>query len=160
MAEMKIAFLVIAGPDDGYLNEAKNLAKTLNIDDSVMFTGPLYGRYKLEAYIDAYVYVLPSRYEIFGNTVLEAYACCTPVIASSVGGLSDLVVNGETGLLFEAENSEELAKNIYCLLNDSSKAAEMGLKGRKFVEENFRIDTVIKKLEHVYEEIVESRKRS
>lgn len=152
--DYKDAILVIAGPDDGYLNEAKALAKSLKIDDSIMFTGPLYGRNKLEAYVDAEVYVLPSRYETFPMTVLEAYACGKLVIASNVGGLRDLVVNDETGLLFEAGNSKELAKSIHYLLNDYSKAVEMGLKGRKFVEKNFTIDKVIAMLEALYEHVL------
>ncbi|MEM2180849.1 MAG: glycosyltransferase [Nitrososphaeria archaeon] len=149
----KDAILVIAGPDDGYLNEAKALAKSLKIDDSVIFTGSLYGGDKLEAYVDAGVYVLPSRYETFPMTVLEAYACGKPVIVSNVGGLKDLVVNGETGLLFELENIEELSRKLYQLLHDDYKTEEMGRTGRSFVEKNFMIEKVVSKLEKVYEEV-------
>ena len=83
----KDAVLVIAGPDDGYLNEAKALANSLRVSDPVMFVGPLYDKNKLAAYVDPDPYVLPSRYEIWGLIILEAYACGKPVIASKVGGL-------------------------------------------------------------------------
>ena len=96
--------LVIVGPDDGYLNEAKRLAQALDVSNHVLFTGPLYGEDKMAAYIDSEVYVLPSRYETFPMTILEAYACGKPVVASEVGGLRDLVKNGETGLLFKPED--------------------------------------------------------
>jgi len=92
------------GPDDGYLGELKALVKALRIEDKVLITGPLYGEDKLEAYVDADVYVLPSRYEIWGITVLEAYACGKPVITSKVGGLKDLVLSKVTGLLSDPGN--------------------------------------------------------
>jgi len=153
----KDAILVIAGPDDGYLGEVKSLVQGLDISNTVLFTGPLYGKDKISAYVDSEVYVLPSRYETFPMTVLEAYACGKPVITSKIGGLKDLVMNGETGLLFEPGNVEQLARNILYLLNDNGEAKEMGLKGKEFVKENLTIESVVTKLEKVYEEIVEAR---
>ena len=147
--------LVIAGPDDGYLKEVQELTNSLGVSKHVLFTGPLYGWNKLEAYIDSEFYVLPSRYETFPMTVLEAYACIKPVIASEVGGLKDLVMNGETGLLFELGNVKQLARSIFNLANDNGLAKRMGLKGRKFVEGNFTIEKVVERLEKVYEEVVE-----
>ena len=114
--------LVVVGPDDGSLDGLQTLVKDMNVGNKVIFTGPLYGLEKIKAYVDSEVYVLPSRYETFPMTVLEAYACGKPVIASNVGGLKDLVINGETGLLVEPGNKEQLAKNILYLLNDKGKA--------------------------------------
>ena len=141
---------MIVGPDDGYLSEVEALTKALQIEDKVLVLGPLYGVAKLEAYVDADVYVLPSQYETFPMTVLEAYSCGKPVIASKVGGLKDLVVNGETGLLFDLGNTVQLAKNILYLFDDAGRAEEMGLKGKKFVTENFTIDEVADKLQNLY----------
>ena len=148
------AVLVVAGPDDGFLNEVKFLVYNLGIADSVLFTGPLYGRDKLGAFVDSEVYVLPSRYETFPMTILEAYACGKPIVASRVGGLKYLVIDGETGLLFEPGNVEQLAKSIFNILN-SNVAKEMGLKGKNFVRETFTIEKVVERLEKVYEEVVE-----
>ena len=155
--EMKIknVTLAIAGPDDGYLREIKELTNTLGISKHVLFTGPLYGRDKLEAYVDSEFCVLPSRYETFPMTVLEAYASGRSVIASEVGGLKDLIMNGETGLLFEPGNIKQLAESMLNLVNDSDLAERMGLKGKELVEENFAIERVVNKLEKVYEEVVE-----
>ena len=150
----KDAILVIAGPDDGYLGEVKHLVQELDISSSVLFTGPLYGKDKISAYVDSDVYVLPSRYETFPMTVLEAYACGTPVIASKVGGLMDLVIEGVTGLLFESGDVMELAKSIFLLLDNQEKAEDMGLKGRQLVKEKFSIESVVDKLERVYKEVI------
>ena len=64
--------LVIAGPDDGFLFEVESLIKILKIGKKVLFVGPLFGNEKLEAYVDADVYVLPSLYEAFPMGLLEA----------------------------------------------------------------------------------------
>ena len=148
------ALLAIAGPDDGYLKEAKSLTNALSISKNVLFTGPLYGQDKLEAYVDSDAVVLPSRYETFPMTVLEAYACGKPVIASKVGGLKDLIINGETGLLFEPGNVKQLARSIFNLINGNDVAEKMGLKGKNFVRENFTVEKVVERLEETYEEVI------
>jgi glycosyltransferase involved in cell wall biosynthesis len=148
------AILVIAGPDDGYLSEIKYLAQASDVSNSVLFVGPLYGADKLAAYVDSEAYVLPSRYETFPMTILEAYACGKPIVASRIGGLKDLIIDGETGLLFEPGNVVQLAKSIFNLLNGDDVAKEMGSKGKNFVRQNFTIEKVVKRLEKVYEEAV------
>jgi glycosyltransferase involved in cell wall biosynthesis len=145
--------LVIVGPDDGYLNELRLLIERLGIDGKVAIVGPLYDREKLEGYVDADVYVLPSRYETFPMSLLEAYACGKPVIASKVGDIKDLVINGVTGLLFERGNIGQLADCIQYILNDESRAIEMGLKGKQFVNQNFTIEKVVDELQHVYRSV-------
>jgi glycosyltransferase involved in cell wall biosynthesis len=156
----KDVLLVIAGPDDGYLKEAKSLTSALGISKHVLFTGPLYGQDKLEAYVDSDVVVLPSRYETFPMSVLEAYACGKPVIASKVGGLEDLIINGETGLLFEAGNIKRLTRSIFNLINSDNIAKEMSLKSKNFVMENFTIDKVVERLEKIYEEVIKIDSKS
>jgi len=150
---LKDAVSVIAGPDDGYLSEAKALAHTLGVSDSAMFVGPLYGRNKIEAYVDSDVVVLPSRYETFPMVVLEAYACGKPVIASNVGGLKELIIDGETGLLFKAGNFKQMAEKMVYLLNDSDKAVEISRKGRILVEEKYSIVKVADIIEGLYSEV-------
>jgi glycosyltransferase involved in cell wall biosynthesis len=152
--KFKDAILVIAGPDDGYLEEAKSLTGMLGISKHVLFTGPLYGRDKLEAYIDSEFYVLSSRYETFPMAILEAYACSKPVIASNVGRLRDLVVDGRTGLLFEAGNFRQLAEKMFYLLNDEAKSVEMGGEARDCVKEKYSIGRVVDMIEELYRDVV------
>jgi len=153
LQSMNNVILVIVGSDDGSLYDIQKLVNDLKIEEKVIFTGALYGVDKLEAYIDADVYVLPSRYEIFGLTVLEAYSCGKPVIASRVGGLKDLVIDGVTGLLFTSEDTVMLTESIFIILNDITKAKQMGDKGKKYVKENFTIVNVVDKLECIYYEL-------
>jgi len=149
--------LVIAGGDDGYLDELELLLSQLRTADNILLTGPLYGKDKLEAYVDADVFILPSRYETFPNVVLEAYACSKPVIASNVQSISDIVIHGKTGLLFRAGNVQELAEMIVYILEHPEEARNMGHRARKLAEEKFSIDKVVDSLEVLYEEILKGK---
>jgi glycosyltransferase involved in cell wall biosynthesis len=144
--------LVIVGPDDGYMNELRTLCNASDLRDNVLFSNPLHGREKLEAYVDADVVVIPSFYETFPLTVLEAYMCAKPVVASDVGGLSEIVVHGSTGLLFRPSDSDELAYCLTSLVDNLHLASEMGLRGKSFVESNFDMKKVVDKLEKMYQE--------
>jgi len=86
--------LVIAGPDDGYLEMVIRLVGDLGIAGKVLIPGPLYGERKLAAYVDADFYVLPSLHDDFGLTAVEAMACGTPVVVTDRCGVADLVRNG------------------------------------------------------------------
>jgi len=150
----KDVVLVVAGPDDGYLSEAKALANSLRISDLVMFVGSLYGGDKLAAYIDSDLCVLPSRYESFPMALLEVYACGKPIIASNIGSLRELIIDGETGLLFEAGNFKQLAEKIRYLLSNRDKAIELGKKAKKLVEEKYSIGRITNMLEKLYRKVV------
>lgn len=86
--DLEECLLVLVGPDGGYRQSVQRQAAKAGLTDRVVFTGPLYGEDKLGAYVDADVYVLPSLYEIFSLTVLEACLCETPVIVTDRCGLS------------------------------------------------------------------------
>jgi len=154
------ALLVIVGSDDGYLDELERMLTSLNITDSVLLTGPLYGKDKLEAYLDADVFVLPSRYETFPNVVLEAYSCSRPVIASNVESIPDIVIHGKTGLLFRSGDAEELAKMIMRMITHPEEAEKMGCRARKLVEEKYSIESVVSSLETLYERVLYSKYES
>jgi len=146
--------LVVIGPDDGYLGELEALTKALKIEDHVLIIGPLYGKDKLEAYVDTTVFVVPSRYEIFGNVVLESYACSKPVVATRVGGLQEIVFDGKTGLLVEPGDVNELSSAIFTLLNDDETRISMGAQARRMIEGKFSVENTVDKLETTYSQIL------
>jgi len=154
----KDAVLVIAGPDDGFLGEVKSLVQSLGISGFVIFTGPLYEKIKLGAYVDSDIVVLPSRYETFPNVVLEAYACSKPVVASNVEAIPDIVLHGKTGLLFQAGDIKGLANAIAYMLAHSEEAERMGRNARRLVEERFSIDRVVTQLEALYEKVLKDER--
>jgi glycosyltransferase involved in cell wall biosynthesis len=143
--------LVITGPDRGYLSSLKKLVADLEISDKLLFTGPLYGQEKLKAYIDADVYVLPSFYEIFGQTVLEACACGTPVIVTDRCGLAD-VISGQAGLVVPYDQ-EQLENALTNILNNNKMRREFGEKGKLLVRERFNWEKIAEQIESVYQRV-------
>jgi glycosyltransferase involved in cell wall biosynthesis len=140
--------LVIVGPDDGYLPELRRLVKELEAEPSVIITGPLYGRDKLTAYVDADVYVLPSQYEIFGITVLEAAACGTPVIVTDRCGIAELI-NGQVGLVVSYDEGQ-LKNAIIRMFDDDNMRRDFGEKGKLLVRERFNWEKIARQMEKIY----------
>ena len=124
-----------------------------------------------ELYSHAAVFCCPSIYEPFGIINLEAMACETPVVASAVGGIKEVVVHGETGYLvpleqmkespFEPVNpdrfSRDLAARINGLMADPAQRAAFGAAGRKRAEEKFSWAAIARQVEGLYERLVRRR---
>ena len=109
----------------------------------------------VELYSHAAVFVCPSIYEPFGVINLEAMACEAPVVASAVGGIVEVVVDGETGLLVPPARADELARAILALLRDPSRARAMGVAGRRRVEALFTWDRIAERTAEVYADALE-----
>jgi glycosyltransferase involved in cell wall biosynthesis len=151
VAKLKNVRLILAGPDDGFLTDLESQTRALGIEDRVIVTGPLYNREKLEAYVDADVCVLPSQYEVFGITVLEATACGTPVVATRRCGISDFVAR--IGYVVDYD-SHELGKAILEAIIAKKSNRDLAHDLRNLVKREFGWDDLIEKLEGIYEEIV------
>jgi starch synthase len=98
----------------------------------------------------ATVFVCPSIYEPMGIVNLEAMACETAVVASRVGGIPEVVAEGETGFLVEPGNAPELAERVNELLGDSELAARFGQAGRKRAVEHFSWRTIAERTADLY----------
>ncbi len=119
----------------------------------------------IELYSHAAVFCCPSIYEPFGIINLEAMACGTAVVASAVGGIKEVVVDGETGFLVSLEQmrespfeplnpekfSRDLAGKINQLMKDRQLREKFGKAGRKRVEEKFSWSTIAQKTKALYE---------
>ncbi len=101
-------------------------------------------------YNEAAVFACPSIYEPFGIINLEAMACETPVVASRVGGIKEVVVDGETGLLVPPGNPIRLGRALARLLEDPKLAARMGRAGRRRVLAQFTWDRIAEKTLKLY----------
>ena len=130
------------------------LTKECGVEDHVSFMGFIPSEALEDIYQRAGVLVLPSisRLEAFGIVLLEAMACATPVIATRMPGVMD-VVDG-AGLLVEPASSDSLADAILEILLDQKRALEMGKRGRRLVEENYTWDTVTNQIIDLYEELI------
>ena len=146
--------LVIAGPDYGFQDYLRSLAVSNGIQEHVTFTGPLYGMDKKAAFMDANVFVLPSWYETFPLTILEAYACSLPVIGSDVGAIPDLIEIGSTGLVFPAGAVQDLTNLLNQVLSAPETAEKMGRSAKQVVEQRYSINKAAKITLGVYRSVL------
>jgi glycosyltransferase involved in cell wall biosynthesis len=134
----------------------KKDAQRLGIREKVLFLG---WRGDVEIILPAVdILVLPSLNEGMGRVLVEAMAAGRPVVASDVGGIPDLVRNGENGLLVPPGDVPALANAILALLDNPESARQMGERGRT-VCRNFSLEAMIEKIERLYGELLEERLR-
>jgi glycosyltransferase involved in cell wall biosynthesis len=99
------------------------------------------------------VYVQPSYYEGFSNTILEAMACGVPVLTTDVGGTRDVIESGREGFFFEPEDHRRLASLIARLQNDRALLDEMGKDARSRTIKNFSVESTVALHENLYIEL-------
>lgn len=129
-------------------------ARALGVEGAVIFTGFRDDVADVTAALD--VACLPSHFEGMGRVVLEAMARGLPVVATRVGGIPDLVVDGATGLLVPPGDPAALAEALGRLLGDAPLRRRLGEAGaRRAAEPRFAADTMVREIERVYLEVLE-----
>jgi len=147
-------FLVVG---DGELRgELKAYAHGLGMDGRVLFTG--WRRDLPRLYADLDVVALTSINEGTPVSLIEAMAAGVPVVATAVGGVPDVVADGETGYLVKAGDVKGMAEAIIELLKSPEKAREMGSAGREAVYPKFTVQTLIANVEGLYAELLTVKK--
>jgi glycogen synthase len=122
--------------------------------DDILWINEMVGKDDvIQLYTHAELFACPSVYEPFGIINLEAMGCGTAVVASGVGGILEVVVDGETGILTKPNDPAGLAAAMNRLLADPAMARAMGAAGRKRVEELFSWESVAGRTMELYEEI-------
>jgi N-acetyl-alpha-D-glucosaminyl L-malate synthase BshA len=145
--------LIMVG-DGSERPNVEHRARCLGVYDSCAFVGK---QPKIVDYLSASdVLLLPSEQESFGLAALEAMACELPVIASRVGGLPEVVTDGETGFLSEVGDVEKMANDAAHLLTDNDFRQEMGRRARESAISRYRTDLIIPRYVEFYEKILGS----
>ena len=98
--------------------------------------------------------ILPSVFEGLGFSILEAQANGVPVVASSIGGINEIIKNRETGILVEPNNPDELYRGIKLVLEDVSLREKIVSNAKQQIKEKFSLETMISKVESVYKELI------
>ena len=146
------AKLVMVGPDDGYLNEISKLIDEGHLTDNIILLDPIYDELlKRHAYVDADIYVLPSRYELFPISVLESWSEGTSVIVTDRCGIKDIVREGGIVVPFD---EDELANAIEYLLSDHNMRETLGQRGKQLVYGKYSWTKVVEDLENIYQDII------
>jgi glycosyltransferase involved in cell wall biosynthesis len=131
----------------------KAVAKELEVDDAVHFLG--YVSPIQRALDEAAAVVVPSLGEGFGMVALEAMERARPVIAADIGGLGELVVDGETGLLVPPGEAEPLAEALVELARDPHRRRAMGEAGRRRALEHFAEHRSVERTELLYRAVLD-----
>ena len=151
--------IIIGGVAKGkekYKKDLDLLVKRLGLSQTVTFLGP---RQDIpEILKETNLLVLPpAEQEAFGRAVVEAQAAGVPVVASSVGGIVDIVKDGETGLLFSPGDVRELAEKIVMLAKDRKLELRLAENARRNVEENFSLEKMAALTLNLYEETLKTK---
>ena len=145
---------IIAG--DGDLRETlENLARSYKLTERVHFLGHRDDVPRLMAASN--VVVLPSSYEGLPNLILEAMRHSKPVVATAAPGTTEVVSDGETGLLVPVGAPQQLAKALREILRDPELARRLGEAGHARLETDFRLDTMISQYSDLYESLARER---
>ncbi len=163
VAEKRRVKLLIAAAKPGNLSDKEfkesientyEKAKLLGFRDKIIIKP-----FKLEEMPHVYngcdIFAMPSQYEGFGLVYAEAMACKLPVIGTSVGGVPEIITNGEDGYLIPPENPTELAKRLEWLLRSKKRREKMGKAGLKKVREKFDLNKTTEKLLGLYKSSIQ-----
>ncbi len=140
-----VLVMVGDGPDRV---DAQDEARKLGVDDSVQFLGKLESVAPLLAGAD--IFLLPSQSESFGLSALEALACGVPVVASRVGGLPEVVRDGETGALCTMGDVEAMAAATLVILRDDARWREMSAAAALDARQRFSLGRILAEYEQLY----------
>lgn len=140
----------------GYMKFCSDIAKKLQVNEHVLFTGPIKFTERellLSAYRGADVLSMPSRWENFGLVLLEGLACETPFVAAYTGGTFELEQK-KCGYGYKFSNISTLSKKLNHLLSDKKLAKTMGNHGRNVVRTEYDIRTVAERTEVLYNQVL------
>lgn len=141
---------------DEYVKKVELAVKHLMLEKIVRFVGP---EEKVENSLkEMDIFVSANReQEAFGRSIIEAQARGVPVVATSVGGIVETVIDGQTGILCEPGNHKEMADKIMLLAGDISLREKLAIKARKNVEEKFSMEKVLTSEAAVYSEALKMK---
>lgn len=149
-------FLIVGG---GALRETlESYSRKLGLASNVLFTG---AREEREDIIEMYkiidVFALSSSWEGSPYVLKEAMAAGKPIVATDVGGNSEIVTDGETGYIVPPENPEAFVEAILKILEDKELAKKMGLAGRRRMEQYFSVEKMVQQVEELYDSLVREK---
>jgi glycosyltransferase involved in cell wall biosynthesis len=151
--EPRVRSLIVG---DGPLRDRlEETARAYDLDGRVRFVGHRDDVPRLLAAVN--MVVLPSAYEGLPNIVLEAMRFRKPVVATAAPGTTEVVADGQTGILVPVGDTRLLARAIRDLVRDPRMAQRMGEAGRVRVEANFRTDTMVAQFAELYEQLARSK---
>jgi len=136
------------------LEKINRIIREKHLERNVVLYGHVPWKKLLNHYAQATLFVMPSFYEAFGISCLEAMAFGLPVVATATGGLPEVVEDGVTGVLVPPGDSQALAQAVIGLLRDPHLRQRLGRAGRERVLAEFTVDQIFTRALGVYEQVI------
>lgn len=151
--------LTIVGQEvsSDYLDDIRQQIYDYNLQENIEFAGVLSHRETTERIAKSDLLICPSLNEGFGLVALEAMHLSTPIIASKVGGLTELISHEKTGILVKSEDSKELASAIVKFMNSSEVFEDYAENAKKIAQERFSSIAMAKKTITIYENAIREK---
>ena len=145
------ARLIMVG-DGPELSAVRHRAKQLNVQDHAIFVGK---QARIADYLAvADVFLLPSQEESFGLAALEAQACEVPVVATRIGGIPEVVTDGESGFLSNVGDTEKMADDALKFIKDDEMRRAFGSRGRELAVSRYSSEKIIPQYINFYEKVL------
>lgn len=154
--------IVGSGPE---MSQLKKFSHQLKLENIVHFHDQVSSQELQQHYQRCSVFVLPAVIDSKGDTeglgvvLIEALTYQKPVVASEVGGITDIIINEKTGLTVPPADSTKLAAAIERILTDEKLATQLALAGYTHIQQNYSWSTIIKRLNGIYQELYDRRHR-
>ncbi|WP_159800253.1 glycosyltransferase family 4 protein [Flavobacterium sp. MK4S-17] len=152
---VKAKFILIG--EGGLEQQVRQQVKDLGIDSEVIFAGFRKDIPQVLPEFDLFMFT--SNNEPTGGVLLEAYACHVPIVAANAGGIPEVVVNGETGLMAQVGNPIDFADKVQQLLGDEGLQDEFRKNGYEFLKNNFTKEVIAKKMFDELNEVLQASKK-
>ncbi|TBR14787.1 glycosyltransferase, partial [bacterium] len=142
---------------DAYKEQLKILVKRLGLSSSTDFLGNQKDVPQILKNLDLLV-LSTTTHEAFGRVIIEAQACGVPVVATSVGGVNDIIDDGRTGLLVPPGDPESMAEAVLKIFNSPGLATELSEAAYRKVKEKYSVELMVKDTVNVYNDAIQNHK--
>ena len=133
-------YVVGPTPNENYLSQLKELVHNYDLEDQVLFTGSVDRKSVMDHYADTNLMILPSVSEGLARVIFESQATACPVLVTDAPGMGDIVIDGQTGYIFESDNLESLTNKIQEIINNYNDAVHVGNNAKDFILSNYSAD--------------------
>ncbi len=146
----QLKWVIIGG---GYVDDYRGYAKELELEGILHFTGHLENPYPAMNALDIFT-LLSTANEGISQAALQAAYFQKPLVTTTIGGLPEVCIQGDTGILVPPNSPEKVASAILKLFDDPPSRREMGRRARKLVENKFTLKHTLDQMENVYRELI------
>jgi len=138
----------------------KTLTKKLALNGNVEFLGPVNFNNMPKLYQQCDIFCLPSMFEAFGMSIIQAMSCGKPVVSTRVGGIPEIIKEEKSGILVPPGDAEGLARAIIRLAKNKTLRQKMGVYNRKLCIAKYDWDVIVGRFEEIYEKAIKDWKRN